>query len=482
MAVVRSESVRNRSGLFDIPDSDQIDGYLGRQVEFTEDGSMSMLKAERRGRRFKATYHPEDCSDDIGNSMRRSNRRRGSSISDPLPGLAVLDGWVEVVHGRVTVSGVWRHIDNLLEEAGRGATGSFEMRSSSRKSGNEFVGWWKFDTCGEPHIWQWDKIGHRDLPTRIVESVWMDRYGMVCAWLFLFMTSIQLASIASQWDGLSNRSINQAFNVVYAVCYTSFLVAYSISSTAKNWLYTLGVALYTIGYFVFAAIHSGTDGQASLYHAGSWLFLIGSLLLMCSSAPSGGGRWYAYSPFRIQSTIWWGSTLFLLGSITFACDAIGLGDPVVNAVLGLCLFTAGRCLFVVGSQTPRCTIVFCGVGELRRMFSWSWEVCKSLGKAIRITSPRISRATSSSTGRDSRALLWRCLGLAGGLRFLIIRKPSGAPSRGRCLASSLRPPRLVSCVGSGPPTSFWPDPPRGIRIARECRPGFQGPIAPAGLV
>jgi len=426
------------------------------------------------------------------------------------------------------------------------------MRSSSRKRGNEFVGWWKFDTCGEPHIWQWVKIGHRDLPTRIVESVWMDRYGMVCAWLFLFMTFIQLSSIASQATKLthpafiqlwhSNRSINQAFNVVYAVCYTSFLVAYSISSTAKNWLYTLGVALYTIGYFVFAAIHSGTDGQASLYHAGSWLFLIGSLLLMCSSAPSGGGRWYTprgHSPFRIQSTIWWGSTLFLLGSIAFACDAIGLGDPVLNAVLGLCLFTAGRCLFVVGSQTPRCTIVFCSVGELRRLFSWSWlamaedmdetveadtigadsskfdesielrssaaspsghpsgrdlpneatprcyllrlcsliramrfrglwrkEVCKSLGKAIRITSPRISRATSSSTGRDSRALLWRCLGLAGGLRFLIIRKPSGAPSRGRCLASSLR----------------WPDPPRVIRIARECRPGFQGPSAPAGLV
>jgi len=366
--MLRSMSIaKMKGGLFCQNSRPDISDLLGRQVEFVEDNYMSVMKADCNQDRFKCVYHPAEVTRDAPNDGCCMNRR-----SRPLPGIAVAEGHLERIDGVVYIRGTWKHMDSTLLVEGPCSSGSFLMVSD--KSVNDFNGWWQFDTSDAHHGWKWTRNKSRALATWLAESVWMDRYSMLCSWLFLSQTSIQLMSHACEWDSDFNVDLNQAFNMVYAVCYVWFLSAFSLSSIPQGFLYTTGITCYSFGYVVYAGIYSGARGQTILYHLGSWLFLVGSVSLMCSSRPKGRGCLHAYSPHRIQSSVWWGSTMFLLGSVCFACDASGFGKHRINAVLGLSCFTAGRCFFVWGSQTRRCTCIFLSVETLQKLCSFDRDL------------------------------------------------------------------------------------------------------------
>ena len=103
-------------------------------------------------------------------------------------------------------------------------------------------------------------------------------------------------------------------------------------------------------------IKQDADGRHALYthryHSGSWLFLIGSLFLMNTTAPAtsivGHNRSTCiatWSPFRRDggSALWWGSFAFAAGSVWFALDAAGNGiRPYVNVLAGYVSFLIGQ--------------------------------------------------------------------------------------------------------------------------------------------
>ena len=155
------------------------------------------------------------------------------------------------------------------------------MRSVGRGFNDGFEGWWKMDDDNEQHAWKWTGVTRKQTKKvlrRLVDSAWLDRFGIFCGWLFCFQTTAQLCSAFFQWK--ANVLLNLVFNVVYTLCYILFLVAYYFLTARPPRRYMVGVALYTDGYAVFVAIYSGCPGSAELYHLGSWLFLIGSVFLM----------------------------------------------------------------------------------------------------------------------------------------------------------------------------------------------------------
>eukprot|EP00928_Gymnodinium_smaydae_P058728 TRINITY_DN4192_c0_g1_i1.p1 TRINITY_DN4192_c0_g1~~TRINITY_DN4192_c0_g1_i1.p1 ORF type:complete len:452 (+),score=33.07 TRINITY_DN4192_c0_g1_i1:73-1428(+) len=360
MSFRRSMSIVEKSGGIFRPQLDNMISIdvLGRQAVFIESEYISSLRITCNGDRIKGTYHPPESEKNPVTGMLRNDVGKYALL-----GMAYLEGHVKVIGGVISIQGTWRHIDSAATD---GEAGLFRMQSASLKEPLFFSGWWQDDASNQ-HDWHWKRNEHRDLATRFFESVWVDRYAMFCAWLFFIMTSIQLASASYLSEFSVNVHINVACNCVYAVCYTSFLVAFASSNVPKSLCYTLGVAAYAVGYFVFAAIYSDARGKEEMYSVGSCLFLSGSLLLMISSVPDGRSRWHAYSPLRVQSAIWWGSTLFCLGSVVFLLDSFRYGNSWINSVVGLSLFTMGRCFFIRGSQTSRCTWLFFSVETILKL-------------------------------------------------------------------------------------------------------------------
>jgi len=162
--------------------------------------------------------------------------------------------------------------------------------------------------------------------------------------------------------------------------------------------YVFGVVLYTFGYACFLVLYALTlfmededvVAQASqiLYLVGSLLFLAGSAVLVRATLPPPIPMlfrklsWYEeipkkYSMIDQQSSLFWGSMMFLLGSLLFSLDAgWGLLDadskPEMLGIVCICagygLFTVGRVYFLWGSTTADCDAVFRGGG-------WSYKWC-----------------------------------------------------------------------------------------------------------
>ena len=197
----------------------------------------------------------------------------------------------------------------------------------------------------------------------LAHSIRMDQFVMLCAWLFLLQSCVQLASAAFQWP--FNSAVNVAANLVFVTLYAVFLAAFAAMHSPPAPGYIVGVVLYFAGYLCFAALHSGvftSSAAAVFYHTGAWLFLIGSGLVMRATVPRESGftiRSWRFSPKRASAAQWWGAALFAAGSAVFVLDAAGTtGNARFNVVAGLVLFVAGRVFFVRGSQTPRCSVFF----------------------------------------------------------------------------------------------------------------------------
>ena len=274
--------------------------------------------------------------------------------------------------GTMTFVGRWEHVQGPF----KGQGGSFELEGgsvgASDGAGAVFDGWWELED--ERYGWKWQLLhsgewGGAPRPMRerlamLAHSVHMDRFGMLCAWLFAVLTSLQLLASVATWAEGTNSALNFACNVVYSALYAAFLCAYAAMHTRPAQVYVLGVALYTAGYVCFAVLYIGA--AAALYHAGAWLFLVGSLLLMHTTVPpplprgsSVSWRQARFSPARHGAVLWWGAASFATGSVVFALDAADSGDSMrVN--IGLALFTIGRLFFILGSVTARCDIFLRG--------------------------------------------------------------------------------------------------------------------------
>jgi len=273
--------------------------------------------------------------------------------------------------GAFALAGEWKHVRGPFA----GQSGRFELVGG--KAAASFAGWWSLDSePQEQHEWRWTaaaapatSAAPAALAAAAAHSVHMERFGMVCAWLFLLQTGAQLGTAAALLAGGDadadarrlSTDLNLCFNIDYALLYASFLAAYAVMHTRPPVCYVCGVALYCAGYACFAALYAqpaaASAAAAALYHAGSWLFLAGSLLLMHATAPppaTYAAAAHAPRPRPRRAALWWGAACFAAGSCVFVLDAAGFGDARRNAVAGLALFVLGRAFFVHGSQTPRC--------------------------------------------------------------------------------------------------------------------------------
>eukprot|EP00939_MAST-03C_sp_MAST-3C-sp1_P000415 g415.t1 len=341
---------------------------------FTEDAYSSRLDFSiSENNEFLATYMPPtikvssspvvpeggDVENEGGPAIESSNDDKSQGPG----GKAALKGTVEELDGgMIRITGEWKHQTKDTPFHHLPAGGHFEMVSKQGAS-PKFLGpmqgfWWIKGKDDEKHSWLWslrtEKVQER-CTERLAKSVHMDRFGMACGWLFLIQTVLQLASFIETWS--VNADMNTAFNIDYSILYFAFLLAYvELGKVRPHWTYIMGVFLYFLGYVLFAALYAEAGDAESLYHGGSWLFLVGSLFLMYATKLD---HIHEYNPLAKSSALFWGSTCFALGSVFFAMDAASSGiNARANGIAGYGFFVLGRIYFVRGSQTKRCSVLF----------------------------------------------------------------------------------------------------------------------------
>lgn len=199
---------------------------------------------------------------------------------------------------------------------------------------------------------------------RFTESIYMDRFGVLSAWLFLIQTIIQLVLVLN-FDAATNRLVNIVFNLDYFLIYLVFLASYAcmISEQRPYAAYIGGVALYAVGYFFFFLLFVFEE-VSWLYHAGSWLFLVGSVGIVVGAFRGLTGdentcKWYDLLPHKSQAAYVFGGLCFGMGSAIFCWDASSLPYPKQAVTIGLALFVVGRMFFLYGSQTSQCNVFLC---------------------------------------------------------------------------------------------------------------------------
>jgi hypothetical protein len=370
-------------------------------------------------------------------------------------GHAVLFGHLEMEPetGGYVLKGEWRHVQGPLQG------GAFEMKLHENGLGN---GWWAGCEQGDRNPWEWNpelepltntggeervtqtrrsslvslgsmnsSLLQRSLSIRpsmsnrldrsktffdeLLESegtssVWIARWGVFCAWVFFFQTSIALIMATLQVTDEYVYILQCFFQAVYTSTYTSFLLIYARMATKPPWDYVMGVLLYTLGYACFLALYVMilvvedaeviTEASGKIYLSGSLFFLVGSLSLVRATLPppimmvfrSLSRFDHARLRFSLidqQASLFWGSITFLLGSCCFCIDsAWSLWHPeskptwfvVVSSVAGYFVFTIGRLYFLWGSTTSECNALFFKTGSIH---AWAEHVCAPLSDLLK---------------------------------------------------------------------------------------------------
>merc|ERR1712232_1138955 len=214
------------------------------------------------------------------------------------PSHAVLWGRIEPDDqddlGNVLLRGEWRHVQGPLEG------GKFEMKVDSDGKGS---GFWILPDNDESVPWQWSpsenveseplmrklnsheydddtthalasltmsksgRLTFREsmssrltrgntffdaiLDSEAASAVWIARWGILCAWIFLVQTALTLFLPLFELDPEIQGYLQCCFQSGYSVTYFSFLVIYSQMKITPPLDYVVGVVLYTIGYFCF---------------------------------------------------------------------------------------------------------------------------------------------------------------------------------------------------------------------------------------
>ena len=148
----------------------------------------------------------------------------------PTKDAATLEGRVvRQSDGTKTITGSWRHTH------GPKSSGIFELRtnaSDSRTSGagSQASGWWAASGEEGSHLWTWDglnALGERSAVRRSPRLL-LAWYSEATAYLFLLQTIASLvlliATMRGGCDARAGAIANFGFNVVYSICYFSFLL------------------------------------------------------------------------------------------------------------------------------------------------------------------------------------------------------------------------------------------------------------------
>lgn len=367
----------------------------------------------------------------------------GAADERPGPGKATLAGKIRQEDGRLVFDGQWEHTDGPLSQ------GRFMMVQKQNPSQEEirapvFEGWWREgveddddDVDSEiapdsPHqskwkTWAWglekastcdtDSVGRdftiddseaslslcsdevaatcwRAKVNQMIQSAHMERFTMACVWLFFVQTVIQL--VAAHLELEAELLLNCLFNAIYSTLYAMFLCVYAVMVHRPARLYMVGVLLYFFGYVAFLIIYASLlaveDYHVAWYHLGSWLFVVGSALLVKATIPVKEEHvtfTHRFSPLRLENSCFWGSLCFLVGSVVFAASAAELCDGVSG---GLAIFVAGRFCFVCGSRTERCNFLLLREGAAKNSIvllkSRSAEFIRSRSATFCLNSPR----------------------------------------------------------------------------------------------
>jgi len=176
---------------------------------------------------------------------------------------------------------------------------------------------------------------------KAAESVLLAQYGVCCAWVSLVA---QTGTVVFAWmpedfhgfDTESAAAFGRAFTKLSLCMYLVLIIVYLVTqpNVFKWGVGRWGVVTYTLAYVTFLAdtthLFEGDGG-----HVGAILFVVGSALFMlCSNGP-----------------VYYGSVLFLVGSVSYTTDAMGWSEGL--APYGLLLtFWPGRVLFLLGAATP----------------------------------------------------------------------------------------------------------------------------------
>jgi hypothetical protein len=334
--------------------------------------------------------------------------------------------------------------------------GSFEMNLDDlHQTGS---GWWSANGDREVRPWQWspnvekeplmssdveENVVQTSVPGRLrpslssrvgrgstffdemleaegTSSVWIARWGVLCAWIFFYQTFGALIMPSLTLPGVVASMVQCCFQAVYTGTYTSFLVIYARMRVMPPLDYVIGVVLYMIGYACFLSLYvlvlvmeaeDASHPSQVLYLLGSLFFLAGSALLVLATFPPPVPMvlrqltiWEdvraRFSLCDQQSALFWGSVTFLLGSILFSLDSCWglvntesrpeLLSPVCIHI-GYALFTIGRLYFLWGSTTTDCGAFF--QSEDRSI----WNVC---GKMISKVS--VPLACCTKQGRSAK--------------------------------------------------------------------------------
>merc|ERR1712137_551391 len=93
------------------------------------------------------------------------------------------------------------------------------------------MGWWAEAVddftlgCKFPWVWAPSQDISKTMSV-FVHSFHMERYTVLCCWVFFFQTSIQTIITMLRLPGKAVEQVRMAFNIVFSVCYVSFLIAY----------------------------------------------------------------------------------------------------------------------------------------------------------------------------------------------------------------------------------------------------------------
>jgi len=424
------------------------------------------------------TYEPAsldlaDIEADLPNAVDLEGER---SPGGAAPGHAVLFGQVkpdpESGSNGFVLKGEWRHVQGPLQG------GKFEMKLDSHGNAS---GFWATEGEETSTDWQWTPShsetagllkGDDESDVHIVQTsasarpslraslssrtdrgktfydemlaaegsfaVWIARWGVFCAWIFFYQTLAALVMASFQITGNTTCVVQLVFQVVYTCTYTSFLGVYSRMRVMPPLDYVLGVVLYTLGYACFVALYAvvlvmedaedAAMASSGLYLAGSLLFLAGSAVLVRATVPppipmvmrelSFTEHVRArFSMIDQQSSLFWGSMAFLMGSVLFTVDSAwglhGGSKPalasVFNISMGYALFTVGRLYFLWGSTTADCDALFGREGWRERFLSnWFASPKDMILRKVESENRAFERSASHELEK-SRSNLSRCM-------------------------------------------------------------------------
>jgi hypothetical protein len=269
------------------------------------------------------------------------------------------------------ISGHWHHTEGSL------GNGAFEVRWHDETG--TMLGWWA-ETNGARHDWIWKKdVGLASTAHHFVHSIWMARFTILVVCFVFLGTAVQSGLAIWPLGDIGNK-VNLALMSMYGLLFGSFFPAYWFMYQRPTHVYMFGMFFFTVGYMIFAAyygtiIYNVASASVVLYISGALFFAIASLCLVLATWPKGSDT--SVSLFKKEAALFWGSALFLIGSVAFTIDAVYVlsGQDYTQwlGIAGNVLFDIGLFYFLWACTTPDVGFFVVPLPDLAQALSGSAE-------------------------------------------------------------------------------------------------------------